>query len=91
MIGEGLHSLCYRRGEELKWICPSVVIYLASIVPAIWILELTTNRIELLCLYVQSFDTADALQRSLLMDLLQVCKSFLVILEDVCLLSIFVV
>ena len=73
LIGEGLHSLCYRRGEELKWICPSVVIYLASIVPAIWILELTTNRIELLCLYVQSFDTADALQRSLLMDLLQVC------------------
>ena len=85
-----MHSLCYRRGEELKWICPSVVIYLASIVPAIWILELTTNRIELLCLYVQSFDTADALQRSLLMDLLQVCI-FLVISTAVCLQFIFVV
>ena len=74
----------------MKWICPSVVIYLASIVPAIWILELTTNRIELLCLYVQSFDTADALQRSLLMDLLQVFNSSLmIILAAVCLQFIF--
>ena len=28
---EGLHSLCKRRGEELKWVCPSIFIYLASI------------------------------------------------------------
>jgi hypothetical protein len=25
---EGFHSLCYRKGEELKWFCPSVFIYL---------------------------------------------------------------
>ena len=28
-------------------------IYLCSIVPAIWILELKTNRREMLCLYIE--------------------------------------
>ena len=48
----GLHSLCYRRGEELKWFSPSVFIYLASVVPAIWVLELDAKRNEILCIYV---------------------------------------
>ena len=52
LLGEGLHSLCYRRGEELKWFSPSVFIYLASVVPAIWVLELDAKRNEILCIYV---------------------------------------
>ena len=48
---EGLYALCYRKGEELRHVCPSVVIYLASIIPAIWILETKANRRELLCFY----------------------------------------
>ena len=25
---EGFHALCYRKGQELSWFCPSVFIYL---------------------------------------------------------------
>ena len=44
---EGLHSLCKRRGEELKWVCPSIFIYLASIgkIPALKNLDLFTQYI----------------------------------------------
>ena len=52
LLALGLHSLCYRRGEELKWFSPSVFIYLASVVPAIWVLELDAKRNEILCIYV---------------------------------------
>ena len=30
LILEGIHALCYRKGEELSWFCPSVFIYLAT-------------------------------------------------------------
>lgn len=72
-LGEGLHCLCYRRGEELKWFSPSVFIYLASIVPAIWILELDTNRKEILCIYVDIVKTTpESSRQAMLMDLMQV-------------------
>lgn len=73
LFGEGLHALCYRRGEELKWFSPSVFFYLASIVPAIWILELDTNRKQILCIYVDIVkNTPDSSKQSMLMDLMQV-------------------
>ena len=81
LFGEGLHSLCYRRGEELKWFCPSVFIYLVNIVPAIWILELHTNRREILCLYIDMIKGSDHdhLKRTMLMDLMQVSTYLLCI------------
>jgi hypothetical protein len=32
LAAEGFHALCYRKGEELSWFCPSVLIYLARLV-----------------------------------------------------------
>lgn len=29
LLVEGFHALCYRKGEELPWLCPSVLIYLS--------------------------------------------------------------
>ena len=73
LILEGLHSLCYRRGEELKWFCPSVFLYLCTIVPAIWILELGTDRREILCRYIQivKLNENDEDRRNMLLDLMQ--------------------
>ena len=72
----GLHSLCYRRGEELKWFSPSVFIYLASVVPAIWVLELDAKRNEILCIYVDIVEnTHDANREAMLMDLMQVRRT----------------
>ena len=74
VITLGLHSLCYRRGEELKWFSPSVFIYLASVVPAIWFLELDAKRNEILCIYVEIVknDNLEADMVTMLMDLMQV-------------------
>ncbi|XP_018319464.1 transmembrane protein 26 [Agrilus planipennis] len=37
---EGLFTLTVKENQEWKWFCPSVFLYLASVVPAIWLLEL---------------------------------------------------
>ncbi|KAF7279272.1 transmembrane protein 26 [Rhynchophorus ferrugineus] len=37
---EGVFTLTIKENQEWKWFCPSVFLYLASIVPAIWLLEL---------------------------------------------------
>ncbi|XP_046396901.1 transmembrane protein 26 [Ischnura elegans] len=37
---EGLFTLTVKRNQEWKWFCPSVFLYLGSVVPAIWLLEL---------------------------------------------------
>ncbi|XP_063410204.1 transmembrane protein 26-like [Mytilus edulis] len=37
---ETIVTLVKKRGKEWKWFCPSVFFYLASVVPAIWFLEL---------------------------------------------------
>ncbi|KAJ8917554.1 hypothetical protein NQ315_005603 [Exocentrus adspersus] len=37
---EGIFTLTIKQNQEWKWFCPSVFLYLASIVPAIWLLEL---------------------------------------------------
>jgi len=63
--------------QELPWFCPSVLIYLGSIIPAIWILELKTNRRELLCSYiklVRDGGEGDAKRFSMLLDLMQVLQ-----------------
>ena len=76
LLLEGLYALCYRKGQELEWFCPSVFIYLCSIVPAIWILELKPNRREVLCAYVKFVMDQDDLQgirSKMLLDLMQVC------------------
>ena len=80
-ILEGLHALCYRKGQELSWFCPSVFFYLVAVCPSVWILEIqmTSIRRERLCLYYQlvqeklntpSNDTR--YQVSLLLELMQV-------------------
>ena len=61
--------------QELPWFCPSVLIYLASIIPAIWILELKTNRREILCSYiklVREGGEGDERRLNMLLDLMQV-------------------
>ena len=59
----------------MAWFCPSVLIYLASIIPAIWILELKTNRREILCSYiklVREGGEGDERRLNMLLDLMQV-------------------
>ncbi|XP_061197343.1 transmembrane protein 26-like [Saccostrea echinata] len=40
LLIETIVTLAVKRGKEWKWFCPSVFFYLASVVPAIWFLEL---------------------------------------------------
>ncbi|KAK6965517.1 hypothetical protein BgiMline_029540 [Biomphalaria glabrata] len=40
LVIETFFTLCKKKGREWKWICPSVFLYLATAVPAIWFLEL---------------------------------------------------
>ena len=58
---EGLHALCYRKGQELSWFCPSVFFYLVAVCPSVWILEIqmTSIRRERLCLYYQLVQARD--------------------------------
>ncbi|CAG5120297.1 unnamed protein product, partial [Candidula unifasciata] len=44
MVAETFYTLCKKKDREWKWICPSVVLYLATSVPAIWFLELDLMR-----------------------------------------------
>ncbi|XP_051171977.1 transmembrane protein 26 [Leptopilina boulardi] len=37
---EGIFTLTIKENQEWKWFCPSVFLYLGSVVPAIWLLEL---------------------------------------------------
>ncbi|XP_057330909.1 transmembrane protein 26 isoform X1 [Microplitis mediator] len=37
---EGIFTIAIKTHQEWKWFCPSVFLYLASVVPAIWLLEL---------------------------------------------------
>ncbi|XP_055608489.1 transmembrane protein 26 [Uranotaenia lowii] len=37
---EGIFTLAIKKNQEWRWFCPSVFIYLSTIVPAIWLLEL---------------------------------------------------
>ncbi|XP_058808934.1 transmembrane protein 26 isoform X3 [Phymastichus coffea] len=37
---EGTFTLTIKANQEWKWFCPSVFLYLGSVVPAIWLLEL---------------------------------------------------
>ncbi|TRY76799.1 hypothetical protein TCAL_10458, partial [Tigriopus californicus] len=76
LMVEGFHALCYRKGEELAWLCPSVLIYLSCIIPSIWILELRTNRKQLLCQYltaVQEMPKNNKLQ-SVVSDIMQISE-----------------
>ncbi|XP_077301614.1 transmembrane protein 26 [Arctopsyche grandis] len=40
LFAEGIFTLTIKDNQEWKWFCPSVFIYLGSVVPAIWLLEL---------------------------------------------------
>ncbi|KAH0549157.1 transmembrane protein 26 [Cotesia glomerata] len=37
---EGIFTIAIKTHQEWKWFCPSVFLYLTSVVPAIWLLEL---------------------------------------------------
>jgi len=37
---EGVFTLTIKETQEWKWFCPSVFLYLASVVPSIWLIEL---------------------------------------------------
>ncbi|XP_062555848.1 transmembrane protein 26 [Armigeres subalbatus] len=37
---EGVFTLAIKKNQEWRWFCPSVFIYLSTIVPSIWLLEL---------------------------------------------------
>ncbi|KAG5682312.1 hypothetical protein PVAND_011671 [Polypedilum vanderplanki] len=37
---EGIFTLTIKKNQEWRWFCPSVFLYLSSVVPAIWLLEL---------------------------------------------------
>ncbi|XP_055375414.1 transmembrane protein 26 [Condylostylus longicornis] len=37
---EGVFTLAIKKNQEWRWFCPSVFLYLGSVVPAIWLLEL---------------------------------------------------
>ncbi|XP_068154125.1 transmembrane protein 26 [Drosophila tropicalis] len=44
LLLEGIFTIMIKKTQEWRWFCPSVFLYLASIVPAIWLLEL--DKIE---------------------------------------------
>ncbi|XP_018354157.1 PREDICTED: transmembrane protein 26 [Trachymyrmex septentrionalis] len=44
---EGIFTLTIKENQEWKWFCPSVFLYLSSVVPAIWLLELDKVDIRL--------------------------------------------
>ncbi|XP_033104696.1 transmembrane protein 26-like [Anneissia japonica] len=46
LLLEAVITLTRRKGKELKWICPSVFLYLLAVVPSVWIMEgvLLENR-----------------------------------------------
>ncbi|KAM7361076.1 transmembrane protein 26 [Cochliomyia hominivorax] len=39
LLFEGIFTIFIKKTQEWRWFCPSVFLYLASIVPAIWLLE----------------------------------------------------
>lgn len=39
-LAECIYTVVKRKGEESKWFCPSVLFFLISVVPVIWIMEL---------------------------------------------------
>uniref|UniRef100_A0A6P4F1D1 Transmembrane protein 26 n=1 Tax=Drosophila rhopaloa TaxID=1041015 RepID=A0A6P4F1D1_DRORH len=40
LLLEGIFTIMIKKAQEWRWFCPSVFLYLSSIVPAIWLLEL---------------------------------------------------
>ncbi|XP_001358238.3 transmembrane protein 26 [Drosophila pseudoobscura] len=44
LLLEGIFTIMIKKTQEWRWFCPSVFLYLSSIVPAIWLLEL--DKIE---------------------------------------------
>ncbi|XP_070530684.1 transmembrane protein 26-like [Cardiocondyla obscurior] len=36
---EGIVTCCLKKNHEWKWFCPSIFLYLSSVVPAIWLIE----------------------------------------------------
>ncbi|KAH8384058.1 hypothetical protein KR009_011978 [Drosophila setifemur] len=40
LLFEGIFTIMIKKTQEWRWFCPSVFLYLSSIVPAIWLLEL---------------------------------------------------
>uniref|UniRef100_A0A1B0DH39 Uncharacterized protein n=1 Tax=Phlebotomus papatasi TaxID=29031 RepID=A0A1B0DH39_PHLPP len=40
LVMEAIFTLTIKKNQEWRWFCPSVFLYLSSVVPAIWLLEL---------------------------------------------------
>jgi len=40
LVFEGIFTLTIKETQEWKWFCPSVFLYLASVCPSIWLIEL---------------------------------------------------
>eukprot|EP00093_Oithona_nana_P006305 06305.XXX_58063_56884_1 [CDS] Oithona nana genome sequencing. len=40
LIFEGIFTLAIKKTQEWKWFCPSIFLYLASVCPSIWLIEL---------------------------------------------------
>ncbi|XP_059621195.1 transmembrane protein 26 [Phlebotomus argentipes] len=40
LVLEAIFTLTIKKNQEWRWFCPSVFLYLSSVVPAIWLLEL---------------------------------------------------
>ena len=40
LVFEGVFTLAIKKSQEWKWFCPSIFLYLASVCPAIWLIEL---------------------------------------------------
>ncbi len=53
---EGIFTLTIKETQEWKWFCPSVFLYLASVCPSIWLIELDrldTRLVKKNLLYAQ--------------------------------------
>ncbi|XP_042864969.1 transmembrane protein 26-like [Penaeus japonicus] len=68
---EGIVSICARNGEEMKWFCPSVFLYLVSVVPTVWLMVLGVNteaRKELNAIYNNTREKHDYASESSITD-----------------------
>ncbi|KAI8130145.1 hypothetical protein FF38_00415 [Lucilia cuprina] len=59
LLFEGIFTIFIKKTQEWRWFCPSVFLYLASIVPAIWLLEFDKVERRLLK-SSEANDTADS-------------------------------
>ncbi|XP_015202034.1 transmembrane protein 26b isoform X1 [Lepisosteus oculatus] len=60
LVAEMIYTLKRRKGKDYKWFSPAILLFLVSIIPSIWILELHTHQnkvIDQKCKKLDSYES----------------------------------